>query len=76
MIGLNEEFIASARLDNLLSCYTGMQAIIDNKKTTTSQLLVCNDHEEVGSGSAAGARGNFLSSILKRIATNEKTMLV
>ena len=72
MIGLNEEFIASARLDNLLSCYTGMQAIIDNKKTTTSQLLVCNDHEEVGSGSAAGARGNFLSSILKRIAINEE----
>ncbi len=72
MIGLNEEFIASARLDNLLSCYTGIQAIIDNKKTTTSQLLVCNDHEEVGSGSAAGARGNFLSSILKRIATNEE----
>ncbi len=71
MIGLNEEFIASARLDNLLSCYTGMQALIENKKNTC-QLLVCNDHEEVGSGSAAGARGNLLSSILKRIAITDE----
>ncbi len=71
MIGLNEEFIASARLDNLLSCYTGMQALIENKKNTC-QLLVCNDHEEVGSGSAAGARGNLLSSILKRLAATDE----
>ena len=72
MIGLNEEFIASARLDNLLSCYTGLQAITqnDDQYNDVSQLLVCNDHEEVGSGSASGARGNFLSSILKRIAHN------
>ena len=67
VIGLNQEFIASARLDNLLSCYTGLQALINND-SDTCQLLVCNDHEEVGSGSAAGARGNFLSSILKRLA--------
>ncbi len=28
VVGLNEEFIASARLDNLLSCYTGLQALL------------------------------------------------
>ncbi|MFK8066836.1 MAG: M18 family aminopeptidase [Gammaproteobacteria bacterium] len=72
LIGLNEEFIASARLDNLLSCYTGLKAIIENAKTDVNQLLVCNDHEEVGSGSASGARGNFLSSILKRIVKSEE----
>ncbi len=72
LIGLNEEFIASARLDNLLSCYTGLKAIIESTNSDVSQLLVCNDHEEVGSGSAAGARGNFLSSILKRIVDNEE----
>jgi len=70
MVGLNQEFIASARLDNLLSCYTGLQALLENE-SNTCQLLVCNDHEEVGSGSAAGARGNFLSSILKRLAEDE-----
>ncbi|MEQ8233912.1 MAG: M18 family aminopeptidase, partial [Gammaproteobacteria bacterium] len=32
-----------------------------------AELLVCNDHEEVGSGSHAGARGNFLASVLERL---------
>lgn len=75
-IGLNKEFIASARLDNLLSCYTGLKALIESqgsqKNNDTNQLLVCNDHEEVGSGSAAGARGNLLSSILKRIVESDE----
>ena len=33
-----------------------------------TSLLVCNDHEEVGSGSFSGAQGNFLKSVLERIA--------
>ncbi|MBE9540415.1 MAG: M18 family aminopeptidase, partial [Proteobacteria bacterium] len=56
VIGLNEEFIASARLDNLLSCFTGLQALLQSTGESSS-LLVCNDHEEVGSLSAAGAQG-------------------
>lgn len=71
MIGLNNEFIAGARLDNLLSCYTGLQALL-GAKDDTCQLLVCNDHEEVGSGSTSGARGNFLRSTLERIAGSEE----
>ncbi len=67
VIGLHDDFIASARLDNLLSCYTGLMALLNNsgKKNT---LLVCNDHEEVGSMSAAGAQGPFLKSILNRLS--------
>ena len=71
LIGLNNEFIAGARLDNLLSCYTGLQALLGTKDDTC-QLLVCNDHEEVGSGSTSGARGNFLRSTLERIAGSEE----
>jgi aspartyl aminopeptidase len=33
----------------------------------TSCLLVCNDHEEVGSASAIGAQGPFLKTTLERI---------
>jgi len=66
-VGLNREFIASARLDNLLSCFTGLQALLTAGDEVTS-LLVCNDHEEVGSLSAAGAQGTMLSSVLKRLA--------
>jgi aspartyl aminopeptidase len=71
VIGLKQEFIASARLDNLLSCYTGLQALLDSDGAM-STLLVCNDHEEVGSLSAAGAQGPFLRSVLKRLVETEE----
>ncbi|WP_111496602.1 M18 family aminopeptidase [Marinobacter bohaiensis] len=64
-VGFNDEFIASARLDNLLSCFIGLQALLDADPSQPA-LLVCNDHEEVGSQSAEGAQGPFLSSVLER----------
>lgn len=65
-VGLNDDFIASARLDNLLSCYVGMLSIcsVDSSKP---MLFVANDHEEVGSESTSGAGGNFLESVLQRM---------
>jgi aspartyl aminopeptidase len=72
-VGWQDEFIASARLDNLLSCYTGMRALID-ASADVGQLLVCNDHEEVGSGSTSGARGNFLESVLARLAGDSESL--
>lgn len=65
-VGLNDEFIASARLDNLLSCFIGLDALI-NCDTEQGALLVCNDHEEVGSMSAAGAQGPMLKQLLERV---------
>ncbi len=70
VIGLHDDFIASARLDNLLSCYTGLMALVHNDYEQNS-LLVCNDHEEVGSMSAAGAQGSFLSLVLQRLTGSE-----
>ncbi|MEP0202092.1 MAG: M18 family aminopeptidase [Halioglobus sp.] len=70
LVGLNEEFLASARLDNLLSCFTGMRALLQADAACTT-LLVCNDHEEVGSLSAAGAQGPLLTLILKRLAGDD-----
>jgi aspartyl aminopeptidase len=67
--GINKQFISGARLDNLLSCFTGMSSLIA-ASNATSCLLVCNDHEEVGSTSAAGAQGPFLRSTLERIVTD------
>lgn len=65
-VGLNDEFIASARLDNLLSCFIGLDALL-NSDMEQGALLVCNDHEEVGSMSAAGAQGPMLKQLLERI---------
>lgn len=70
LVGLHQEFITSARLDNLLSCFTGLQALLRSDGAASS-LLVCNDHEEVGSLSAVGAQGPMLSSLLKRLAGSE-----
>jgi len=71
LVGLEDDFIAAARLDNLLSCYTGLMALLDGDGSQNA-LLVCNDHEEVGSASAAGAQGNFLKSVLTRICGSEE----
>jgi aspartyl aminopeptidase len=64
--GFNGEFIASARLDNLLSCYTGITSLLAADPDLTS-MVVCNDHEEVGSTSAEGAQGTLLKDVLQRL---------
>ena len=65
-VGLHDDFIASARLDNLLSCYVGMLSIcsVDEEKP---MLFISSDHEEVGSESTSGAGGSFLENTLKRM---------
>ncbi len=67
LVGMQREFIAGARLDNLLSCFIGLEALL-TAPAQGNPLLVCNDHEEIGSGSAAGARGTFLRSVAERLA--------
>ncbi|MBX2808339.1 MAG: M18 family aminopeptidase [Cellvibrionaceae bacterium] len=66
IVGLHEDFIAAARLDNLLSCYIGLQALLQATAAAPA-LLVCNDHEEVGSLSACGAQGPMLDHCLQRL---------
>jgi aspartyl aminopeptidase len=65
-VGLRDDFITSARLDNLLSCYVGLLAIcsIDASKP---MLFIASDHEEVGSESVSGAGGSFLENVLQRV---------
>lgn len=66
LIGLQQDFIASARLDNLLSCFVGLKSLL-NADSKVSSLLVCNDHEEVGSASSCGAKGPMLQQFLERL---------
>ncbi|VAW75663.1 Aspartyl aminopeptidase [hydrothermal vent metagenome] len=72
-VGLNGDFIAAARLDNLLSCFVALHALLDSDNTQ-SKLLVCHDHEEVGSTSACGADGPFLKSVLQRLCTDNEAL--
>ena len=72
-VGVNGEFITSARLDNLLSCYVGMNALLE---TSYPMMLACMDHEEVGSESHVGAGGTFVEETLRRIAGESFTTLM
>ena len=66
LTGISQVFVSSARLDNLLSCFIGATALAADDDEPA--LLVCNDHEEVGSASHSGAAGPFLASTLLQIA--------
>ena len=73
VVGLEEEFIASARLDNLLSCFAATEALIGSSARTNA-LIVLSDHEEVGSSSASGADGTFLRDVLGRVCGDTGTL--
>lgn len=64
VVGLNDEFVVSARLDNLLSTFIGLKAIIDSNSSQPC-LFVSTDHEEIGSASQCGAKSNFLTATLE-----------
>ena len=67
--GVDDAYVFSARLDNLASCHSGLEALratVDQPSDGT-RLLAYYDHEEVGSRSAQGAGGPFLSSTLERL---------
>lgn len=66
-VGVDGELIASARLDNLLSCFIGLEALLESDGRQGA-VLVANDHEEVGSASACGAQGPFLGDVLRRVS--------
>ncbi|WP_069385030.1 M18 family aminopeptidase [Halomonas caseinilytica] len=65
-VGVEGELLASARLDNLLSCFIGLEALLASDGRQGA-VLVANDHEEVGSASACGAQGPFLGDVLRRV---------
>ena len=71
LTGLNQDFISAARLDNLLSCYCGLQALLASDHQRP-MLLICTDHEEVGSCSTSGAQGTFLQAVLQRLASGSE----
>lgn len=73
LIGLEKEFVASARLDNLLSCFAAVDALV-NTKSKGNHVVVLNDHEEVGSASTSGAEGPFLHAVLNRICGSEQAL--
>ena len=65
--GPQEEFIADSQLDNLASCHAALSALMATEQPSATCVVALFDHEEVGSGSASGAGGSFVSDILARL---------
>ena len=68
LVGLNNEFISSGRLDDLSMVHAGMEAMTaESAKPETTKVLAIFDNEETGSGTKQGAGSNFLMSLIQRI---------
>ncbi len=69
IVGRDADMISSARIDNLLSTFCAVYALIEavDNLGPSMPVLVLYDHEEVGSESSTGASGAFLGAILERI---------
>ena len=74
LVGAKNEFLAGARLDNQLSCFCAISALL-KAEPSKSCLVVLNDHEEVGSASHVGADGSFLSDFFTRITKEPEACL-
>lgn len=67
LMGLNEEFISSGRMDDLSMVHAGITALIKTDVNLATNVMVCFDNEEVGSATKQGGDSNFLHNILDRI---------
>lgn len=67
IIGNNQEFVLSPRLDDLQCVYGCMEALLGGKPKAYIDVCVIFDNEEVGSTTKQGADSTFLSDNLERI---------
>ncbi|SDF58440.1 M18 family aminopeptidase [Pseudonocardia oroxyli] len=67
-LGRDRELLACPRLDNLASVHAGLDALTGADADGTTPVFVGFDHEEIGSGSATGAAGPLLETLLTRLA--------
>ncbi len=65
--GPEQEFVADSQLDNLASCHAALTALLAEDSADATRICALFDHEEVGSGSAAGAGGSFIEDVIARI---------
>ena len=73
--GLTDEFIFSARLDNLNQTFCAVQGLIESVSESSAledessiRLMAAFDHEEIGSMTAQGAFSTMLPAIIRRLS--------
>lgn len=69
IMGANDEFISSSRLDDLSMVHASMKALIKSEESEATKVMICFDNEEVGSMTKQGANSPLLSNLLERIVS-------
>ncbi|MDE6006784.1 MAG: M18 family aminopeptidase [Muribaculaceae bacterium] len=69
LCGINDEFIQSARIDDLSMAYCGLAALLKDASydTDCTRIIALFDNEETGSGTKQGAASPVLRHIAERI---------
>ena len=65
--GADEEFMSSAKLDDLQCAYSSLQGFLHSENEYAVTVHCVFDNEEVGSGTKQGAESTFLKDTLVRI---------
>ena len=65
--GINDEYLASPRIDNLTSAYAAITALVKDTERNGVCVATLFDNEEVGNLTRQGADGDFLETVLRRI---------
>ncbi|CAI5445146.1 unnamed protein product [Caenorhabditis angaria] len=79
VVGVEEEFIAGARLDNQVGTYTAITGLLTSLEDASFEsepnirIAACFDNEEVGSATAQGAGSSITEYVLRRLAVGGST---
>lgn len=78
LLGYDQEFISSSRIDDLAMVHAGIKALCSTSPATGINVMVCFDNEEVGSTSKQGADSPLLANVLERIvlSTNRNKIVL
>ncbi|MBE6961197.1 MAG: M18 family aminopeptidase [Ruminococcaceae bacterium] len=68
LVGAEEQYILSPRLDDLQCAFTCTEGFLRAAESRSIPVLCVFNNEEVGSGTLQGANSDFLGNVLKRIS--------
>ena len=68
ILGRDSEFVVSSRIDNQISCWAALSALL-NSDSDRPMMIALFDHEEIGSQSSHGAGGPMLEHVLERLSS-------
>lgn len=67
LLGLNNEFLTSGRIDDLSMCHAALTALLDSSDSHMTRVMAIFDNEETGSGTKQGAASPLLADLISRI---------